>query len=220
MVKREVNPVRKTPRRVSQYGTTLSVKETERAFPIPAPRKHWPAFLTEDWWALWRGPHGTLFIISDVPGLRRLFDLRTEAESLMSRIQSLAEERESRTTRIDFIEETKADKRLKRSEEDVLWSLYLTLSKEVRELEDRYGLSPISRARVGLAFSEAKRAADEAARKAVEGEAGAEGAEDGEDEGDDGSRPDAFLPTSMPTATGQIVVDAFVKTNEPDSSTD
>lgn len=216
MVKRELNPIRKTPRRVSQYGTTIAVKDKDRSFPIPQPRAHWPAFVVEDWWALWHGPHGTLFIVSDVAGLRRLFDLRSEAESFQRRIREENEKREAPMTREDLVDllNERTDKRVKKTTEEALWIMYQAVAKEIRELEANYGLSPISRARVGLAFSEAKRAADEAAKAAVDAPP------EEEDDGDDGSRPDADLPTSIrqePVPTGiPIVVQTSTDEDEDD----
>jgi hypothetical protein len=192
----------------SKYGTTLLKSGEKRAFPIPLPRNHWPAFLVEDWWGLWNGPHGSLLIISDVSGLRRLFDLKSEAESFMKRIRAENEERENPTITKAKLEEILMETNSKsmqrsKSKEEQLWALYNAVAKEIRELEANYGLSPISRARVGLAFSEAKRAADEAAKAAVDAPVPA--GDDGDDDGDDGSRPvGVTIPVSAPPETSPI----------------
>jgi P27 family predicted phage terminase small subunit len=82
---------------------------------------------------------------TDLPALRRLFTLYDERE---------------RTYRA-----VKRERLVKGSQgQPVLNPLYRnlgTLDSEIRQLEDRFGLSPISRLRLGITFGEAQRSLEE-----------------------------------------------------------
>lgn len=180
-----LDPDRPASRLGNMFGVTKAEREM-RSFPTPPPSPHWSEILVWEWNALWDGPHGGLFIVSDIGGLRRLFDMKEEAESLLRRIRGLRNLDEIRT--LDEMLPLKG-RMLEERYREMLKSTLLA----VKDLEDRYALSPYARAKVGLAFSEAARAAEEAAHIGTQNEAAAEE----KDDDDDDEYTSTVIPSSV-----------------------
>jgi len=107
----------------------------------PAPPSGLLATSAADWARLWSSPVASTYVESDVAALARLFELRDE----LVRVNKVA--RRSRLT-------------LGHKAQPVLNPLLRyaeTLAAEVRQLEDRYGLSPRARLALGIQLGEAHR---------------------------------------------------------------
>jgi P27 family predicted phage terminase small subunit len=96
------------------------------------------------WSALWSSPVASTYLPSDLPALRRLFELLDERE----RAFSVA--RDGRLT-----EGSKGQPVL-----NPLLAYVGDLATEIRALEDRFGLTPRARMQLGIAFGEAHRSLD------------------------------------------------------------
>jgi len=99
----------------------------------------------EDWVAFWRSPLGTLVVEADYPALRRLFTLYDE------RARAYQGYRRQRL----------APGSMGQPGLNPLFSAMKSFDAEIRALEDRFGLSPIARLRLGVALGEAAKSLDE-----------------------------------------------------------
>ncbi len=108
----------------------------------------------KSWERLWASPLAATYTETDVPALARLFELRDE----MSRVNRVA--RKSRLTAGH-----KAQPVL-----NPLLRYAETLAAEVRQLEDRFGLSPRARLTLGIQLGEAHRSLAELNAEFLEGE--------------------------------------------------
>ena len=95
--------------------------------------------------AFWSSPLGSLVIPADLPALRRLFTLYDE------RARAYQGYRHQRL----------APGSMGQPGLNPLFSAMKTMDAEIRALEDRFGLSPISRLRLGVALGEAAKSLDE-----------------------------------------------------------
>lgn len=100
---------------------------------------------TREWWVrLWRAPLAATYEASDVPALARLASLHDERTRCMQ---------VARKGRLTIGSQGQA----------VINPLYKhvsVLDAEIRQLEDRFGLSPMARLRLGVQFSEAHKSLD------------------------------------------------------------
>jgi P27 family predicted phage terminase small subunit len=99
----------------------------------------------EDWAAFWSSPLGALVVPADVPALRRLFTLYDERARAYRGLRQVGR-----------LLETEKGTAL-----NPLAGYLKSCDAEVRLLEDRFGLSPISRLRLGVALGEAAKSLDE-----------------------------------------------------------
>lgn len=108
---------------------------------------------TESWTSFWRSPMAQLVQLdTDLPSLTRLWALYDEHERCY---------RASRQDRLVVGSQGQY----------VLNPLYrqmVTLETEIRNLEDRFGLSPMARLKLGITFGEAHRSLDSLNRAALE----------------------------------------------------
>jgi P27 family predicted phage terminase small subunit len=112
--------------------------------PPPAPSGLLKA-TREDWAAFWASPLGALVVLADVPALRRLFTLydeRARAYRGLRQVGRLVETEKGATL-------------------NPLAGFLKACDAEIRLLEDRFGLSPIARLRLGVALGEAAKSLDE-----------------------------------------------------------
>lgn len=108
--------------------------------PAPAPGKLWLAVSRDDWLALWASSlSGTYDKTTDVPALRRLFDLRDSRERYSRAVQRRPMVTGSTGQPVAH----------------PLAKQIPTLDGEIRQLEDRFGLNPAARLRLGITFGEA-----------------------------------------------------------------
>jgi P27 family predicted phage terminase small subunit len=99
----------------------------------------------EDWATFWASPLGSLVVPADFPALRRLFCLYDERFRAYRGLRQ--------TGRLVETE--------KGSALNPLASYLKGIDAEVRLLEDRFGLSPIARLRLGVALGEAAKSLEE-----------------------------------------------------------
>ena len=93
------------------------------------------------WQSLWASPLASAFLASDLPALGRLFELRDERV------------RASRVARRDrVVPGSKGQPVL-----SPMVGYVATLDAEIRNLEDRFGLTPRARLQLGVTFGEAHR---------------------------------------------------------------
>lgn len=142
-------PPKLASRRQRRGGTSLVVCEGDGAVVAP----ELPGGLlkaTRQWWAqLWADPIASVFEPSDVGALRRLATLVDERERAF---------RAFRRGRV--VAGSKGQPRL-----HPLGRLVADLDVEIRNLEDRFGLSPQARLRLGVQFAESARSLDELNRR-------------------------------------------------------
>jgi hypothetical protein len=102
----------------------------------------------EAWSGFWSSPLASLVIPADLPGLRRLFQLHDERERAWRsyRRRRLVEGSQGQPVA------------------NPLFRVALGLEAEIRALEDRYGLSPSARLRLGIRFGKAARTLEDLAR--------------------------------------------------------
>jgi P27 family predicted phage terminase small subunit len=118
----------------------------ESARIIPGPPPGLLALTKSAWEAFWTTPLAQLITDADLPALHRLFDLYDELDRIW---------RAAKKHRIVTGSQG----------QEVLNPLYRqadSLRGEIRQLEDRFGLTPMARLKLGVKFGEAKRSlADE-----------------------------------------------------------
>lgn len=155
------------------------------AVPVPPAAKTWLAPTKQDWEEYWRSPVAALMITSSEPALRRLFDLRDEWERAMrvhrrKRIHTEESGRQRNSPQLDAIRQ---------------------LESLIRPLEDRFGLSPGSAAKLGINVAKYKRSLEAASGGGdADDEDEAEGRQEQQPKAKRGrprKQPDVFtLPTS------------------------
>jgi P27 family predicted phage terminase small subunit len=99
----------------------------------------------EDWAAFWRSPLGSLVVEADYPALRRLFTLYDE------RFRAYQGFRKARLVAGSMGQTVLSP----------LFAAMKSMDAEIRALEDRFGLSPIARLRLGVALGEAAKSLEE-----------------------------------------------------------
>lgn len=96
------------------------------------------------WDALWASPVASTYLESDLPALARLFSLIDERTRISAGIGS---ER--------LVAGSQGQPR-----PHPMYAVVTSLDAEIRQLEDRFGLSPKARMQLGVAFGEAHRSLD------------------------------------------------------------
>ena len=150
-------PLPKPPaRRQGRHRNDMGAVDSQGTFHPPDAPAGLLLALRGEWERLWASPLASTFTTSDVPALVRLFTLRDEA---------IRHQRAARRTPT-----------VKGSQgQDVLNPVLRqrdALLAEIRQLEDRFGLSPRSRLQLGITLSEAHRSLDDLNRSYVEREVG------------------------------------------------
>jgi hypothetical protein len=101
---------------------------------VPAGMSSWRAEIMAAWSDLWTSPLGSHFKPTDVPSLRRLFILRSRL--------------------VDALERADAEPEMTGSTGQTVLSPWFAeahrLEAEIERLEDRFGLTPLSRVRLGV----------------------------------------------------------------------
>lgn len=115
---------------------------------LPGPRRTWRKATREDFEAFRSSPLAQTLVEADFPALLRLFDLRDE------QTVALAAYRRQRV-----VEGSMGQPRL-----SPYADMLARLEKLVSPLEDRFGLTPLSRLRLGITLGDAARSLDDLAR--------------------------------------------------------
>ena len=126
---------------------------------VPKPTSRWRAVTKSDWKAIWSHPI-TMAMDRTLhePQMRRLFDLRDDREVIAAIVRA----------------EPVVEGSQGQSRPHPLMARLGQLESEIRQLEDRNGLSPKSMADLGVSFGAAKKSLDDLAQ----------GIEDDDDQGD------------------------------------
>ncbi len=117
--------------------------------PLPAPDREWLVVTKNDWTELWKSSLAEAYNqTTDVPGVHRLFGLRDDRE------------RYRRAVRKEPLVLGSKDQPVA----NPLAKFIGPLDTEIRQLEDRYGLNPASRLKLGITLGAAARSLDDLTR--------------------------------------------------------
>jgi hypothetical protein len=109
---------------------------------IPTPPRGLLVVTRDDWDAFWRSPlAATALPDTDGPSIRRLFVLRDQAERISRAVRS----------------KPVVPGSMGQSRANPLYQTLTALLAEIRQLEDRFGLSPMARLRLGVQLGDAAR---------------------------------------------------------------
>ena len=145
---------RRQRRNTRELGVVMSVPT--RSAPVPAPPAGLLVSTRNVWAAFWASEQASLVMPADHPALLRLFTLLDERE----RCARAASKRR-------LIEGSQGQPVL-----NPLLKHVAALDGEIRQLEDRFGLTPLARLRLGVTFGEAHRSLADLNRALVEEVAG------------------------------------------------
>jgi P27 family predicted phage terminase small subunit len=134
-----VPPLRK-PAELRQNRITKDVVVPLRAVVSPDPSPGWRADTVERWSFFWQSKLASNVELSDEGALRRLFRLYDEIDRMWDAIEE--------TGRV--VEGSQGQPR-----PNPLFKQVETFQAEARQLEDRFGLSPMSRLKLGVTFADA-----------------------------------------------------------------
>ncbi len=127
----------------------------------PEPTPGWLAVTKADWTALWTSPLvSALLPITDEATVRRLYGLRDERERMMRGIR-----------RARIVLGSRGQPRA-----NPLYAQVASFDAEIRQLEDRVGLSPRARLQLGISLGEAVRSLADIA-DAIDGDSDAAAAD-------------------------------------------
>jgi P27 family predicted phage terminase small subunit len=116
--------------------------------PLP-PRRRWLRATERAWEAFWGSDVASLVTEADMPAIERLHDLRDERERALRGYRKERLVKGSMGQRVI----------------NPLAKAMMALDAEIRALEDRFGLTPQARLRLGVVFGEARRSLDQINRE-------------------------------------------------------
>lgn len=122
------------------------------ANPPDAPKK-WLKITKDAWADFWTQDVARAVVKSDLPALRRLFELRDLEERLMRKAA------EENYVTVGSTGQPVIHPALKQAD---------ALRAEIRNLEDRFGLTPASRAKLGIDHSKLRRSLSDLAQEAAQ----------------------------------------------------
>jgi len=166
-------PLRQNTER-RDLGLVGIVPATQRVPPVPpappAPAE-WLAESKTEWQSFWTSPlAAALLPVTDEPAVRRLFGLRDERERMMRGIR-----------RQRLVPGARGQPRA-----NPLYAQLASFDSEIRQLEDRIGLTPQARLKLGISLGDAVRSLSEIA-EAIDGD-------------EDSAKADLLLAYAGPTA--------------------
>lgn len=132
-----------------EFGLVTPIRPAAGELEAPAGDKEWLVVTRDEWLDLWGDPVAKTYNrTSDLPALRRLFGLRDERERYrrLVRKQPLVEGSQGQMVL------------------NPLGRQIGPLDAEIRQLEDRFGLNPQSRLKLGIKLGEAARSLDDLTR--------------------------------------------------------
>ena len=138
-------PVRKRPdRRQRTNRTGVGLVEVRPVAEPPEADPKWLAITRSHYATFWTSPSAALVLPGDLPALRRLFAFRDEQERALRsyREKPVWEGSKGQPVVSGFAEE------------------YARLERLVAPLEDRFGLSPLARLKLGVTFGQATESLD------------------------------------------------------------
>jgi P27 family predicted phage terminase small subunit len=113
--------------------------------PVPAADAVWREQTVERWVQFWSSPLASQVEVSDEGAFRRLFWIYDELDRLLQAIEE--------TGRV--VEGSQGQPR-----PNPLYKQVESFQAEARQMEDRFGLSPLSRLRLGITFADAQASLD------------------------------------------------------------
>lgn len=114
---------------------------------VPNPSKLWRKNTVDEWDSFWSSPLVALVNPgSDLPALRRLFDYRDDLDRAHAEIRKVG---------------VQTDGSRGQTRMHPLISYAVNLEKMIAPLEDRFGLSPLSRLKLGAQLSDVKKSLNE-----------------------------------------------------------
>ncbi len=140
------------------YIDTTAAGTIDESLPVPTlvDSKTMLVSTREAWARFWQSPVAKVLVpASDLPALTRMFHLTDELERC----------------RRAFREQRIVKGSMGQQVVNPLGSFMLSLAKEVRALEDRFGASVVSRLRLSIDLNEAHRSLDELNRRTAEADA-------------------------------------------------
>jgi len=109
---------------------------------VPDPPADWLAESKAEWQGFWTSPlSSALLPVTDEPAVRRLFGLRDERERMMRGIRKAR-----------LVPGARGQPRA-----NPLYAQLASFDSEIRQLEDRIGLTPQARLKLGISLGEAQR---------------------------------------------------------------
>lgn len=173
MANRRQKPASQLQGRGSAYRNTGAVAlAADAARPVPGAPKGLTTRAREVWRTFWRSPlGGAVDYQGDGPALRRWIWLVSERERLLDRFHGEGEDRLSLTT-FGSTGNVVLHPLLKLEER---------LSREIMMYEDRFGMTPLARMRLGVAIGQAHESLDGLRRRLADGAAAREDVPAGED---------------------------------------
>ena len=140
------NPKKPADRRQNRVTDDVGVVvRGDVARPVPAADLSWRESTVERWVSFWGSPLASQVEQSDEGAFRRLFWLYDELDRLREAIDL--------TGRV--VEGSQGQPR-----PNPLYKQVESFQSEARQLEDRFGLSPLSRLRLGITFADAQASLD------------------------------------------------------------
>jgi len=138
-------PKKAADRRQGHGAQDVGVVSRGVSRPVPAADGAWREATVERWTAFWSSPLASQVELSDEGAFRRLFKLYDEIDRLWEAVDA--------TGRI--VEGSQGQPR-----PNPLFKQVQEFQAEARQLEDRFGLSPMARLRLGITFADAQASLD------------------------------------------------------------
>jgi len=138
-------PKKAADRRQGHGAQDVGVVSRGVSRPVPAADGAWREATVERWAAFWSSPLASQVESSDEGAFRRLFKLYDEIDRLWEAVDA--------TGRI--VEGSQGQPR-----PNPLFKQVQEFQAEARQLEDRFGLSPMARLRLGITFADAQASLD------------------------------------------------------------
>ena len=139
------SPKKPVDRRQGHGTADVGLVPRSDAKPVPAADGVWREGTVERWVAFWSSPLASQVEQSDEGAFRRLFWIYDELERLREAIEA--------TGRV--VEGSQGQPR-----PNPLYKQVQEFQAEARQLEDRFGLSPMARLRLGITFADAQASLD------------------------------------------------------------
>ena len=139
------SPKKPADRRQNHKTQDVGVVVASGSRSVPAADQAWREVTVERWVAFWGSPLASQVESSDEGAFRRLFKLYDEIERMWEAIEA--------TGRV--VEGSQGQPR-----PNPLYKQVQEFQAEARQLEDRFGLSPMSRLRLGITFADAQASLD------------------------------------------------------------
>jgi len=139
------SPKKRPEARQGHTTRDVGVVASEPGRPVPAADGAWREATVERWAAFWSSPLASQVESSDEGAFRRLFKLYDEIDRLWEAVDA--------TGRI--VEGSQGQPR-----PNPLFKQVQEFQAEARQLEDRFGLSPMARLRLGITFADAQASLD------------------------------------------------------------